>query len=178
MRQIVVTADTLFTAYFESNLVYYSLTVASADSTMGTASGSGTYLVGDTVTITAAAFEGFHFTHWNDGDTLPIRQVVVNTDAIFTAYFEPDTSSLGIRQNTTNASQFAIHPNPTSGTVVISTPSLTAKLTVFDMAGRVLLTTTLHSQQSTLNLQLPSGTYFVRITTATSSCVKKLVVQR
>lgn len=178
VRQIVVTADTLFTAYFESNLVYYSLTVASADSTMGTASGSGTYLVGDTVTITAAAFEGFHFTHWNDGDTLPIRQVVVNTDAIFTAYFEPDTSSLGIRQNTTNASQFAIHPNPTSGTVVISTPSLTAKLTVFDMAGRVLLTTTLHSQQSMLNLQLPSGTYFVRITTATSSCVKKLVVQR
>ncbi|KWW29497.1 MAG: Ig-like domain-containing surface protein [bacterium P3] len=75
-------------------VVYFTVSVSSADPTMGTAtingSASATVEDGETATITATANEGYHFTHWNDGDTNAERTATITSDTTFIAYFETD----------------------------------------------------------------------------------------
>lgn len=61
------------------------------DSTMGSVSGSGTYMDSSMVTITATANDGYHFTSWNDGDTHVVRNILLVSDTAFTAHFAADT---------------------------------------------------------------------------------------
>ncbi|MBR2959706.1 MAG: leucine-rich repeat protein [Bacteroidales bacterium] len=66
----------------------YTLTVNSANATMGTVSGGGTYAEGSTATLTATASNGYHFSHWQDNNTQNPRTVTVSANATYTAYFE------------------------------------------------------------------------------------------
>lgn len=66
------------------------LTVNSANPTMGTVSGGGTYNIGATATLTATANSGYHFTQWQDGNTQNPRTVTVTGNTTYTAYFAPD----------------------------------------------------------------------------------------
>ena len=66
----------------------YQITTLSANNTMGTATGGGTYDSGDNISIEATAFSGYRFTGWNDGSTENPRTVVVTGDATYTAYFD------------------------------------------------------------------------------------------
>ncbi len=66
----------------------YTLTVESADPTMGTVSGSGTFLPGATAMLTATPYGGFRFLHWQDGNNDNPRMVTVDGDTTYTAYFE------------------------------------------------------------------------------------------
>lgn len=87
-RSFVVTQDTSFTAYFVSNSVtQYTITANSANSTMGTVNGGGTYNVNASVTLTATANSGYHFTQWQDGNTSNPRTITVTSNATYTAYF-------------------------------------------------------------------------------------------
>ena len=93
----------------ESNITNYTLTVLSANPTMGSVSGGGTYPAGTSVTITATANPGYHFTQWNDGNTNASRTVTVTANATYTAYFaanEPDTYTIT-----------ALSANPSMGSV-------------------------------------------------------------
>lgn len=65
------------------------VTVTSADETMGTVEGSGTYEKYSSVTITAIPNEGYRFENWNDGDTNDKRIIVLSSDTTLTAYFQP-----------------------------------------------------------------------------------------
>ena len=84
-RTLTVTQDTAFTAYFAAN--QYTITVVSANPTMGSVSGSGTYNYGNSVTISATPNSGYHFVSWNDGDTNATRSITVAGDSTFTATF-------------------------------------------------------------------------------------------
>lgn len=66
----------------------YQITTLSANNSMGTVSGSGTYNLGDSVSITASAQSGYRFTGWDDGITENPRTIVVSGDATYTAYFD------------------------------------------------------------------------------------------
>ena len=66
----------------------YTLTVASANTAMGTATGGGTYQPGAQATITATALDGYRFVNWSDGSTQASRTITVTGDATYTAYFE------------------------------------------------------------------------------------------
>ncbi|MBO4588773.1 MAG: C10 family peptidase [Bacteroidales bacterium] len=66
----------------------YTLTVASANNAMGTATGGGTYQPGAQATITATPLDGYRFTNWSDGSTQASRTITVTGDATYTAYFE------------------------------------------------------------------------------------------
>lgn len=80
-------------AVLGQNAETYTLTVTSADETMGTVTGGGTYNDGDTATLTAAANPGYHFVQWNDGNTDNPRTVVVTGDATYTATFASDATT-------------------------------------------------------------------------------------
>lgn len=68
-----------------------TVTVTSADETMGTVSGGGTYTDGATATLAATPNVGYHFVQWNDGNDESPRLVTVTQDTTFTASFAPTT---------------------------------------------------------------------------------------
>jgi hypothetical protein len=74
----------------------YTVTVISDNPTMGTASGGGQALDGETVTIRAAGNPGYHFMRWNDNNTDSVRTVEVHGNVTYTAYFEPDDGTESI----------------------------------------------------------------------------------
>ncbi len=74
-----------YTAFFGK--AYYSLIVQSADSTMGSVRGGGTFPNAISVTIKAIPNEGNMFSHWNDNDTNDTRPITVTCDATYIAYF-------------------------------------------------------------------------------------------
>lgn len=65
----------------------YSVVVTSGDETRGTASGGGTFLGGSTATISATPNAGCSFTQWDDGNADNPRDITVNSNLSFTAYF-------------------------------------------------------------------------------------------
>ena len=90
-RNITVTADSTFTAFFESIVPEeYTITVISHSTTMGIVTGGGTFTYGTLTTITAEPYEGYVFVQWQDGNTEDIRTITVTADASYTAYFRAD----------------------------------------------------------------------------------------
>ena len=87
-RYVTVTNNAVYIANFEPLLVQYTINVLSANETMGTANGSGTYNNGEQVTISATANTGYRFTQWQDGNTANPRTITVTGDATYIASFE------------------------------------------------------------------------------------------
>lgn len=86
--------------------VFHTVTVLINDSTMGTVTGSSSYLHGSTATLTATPARGHRFVQWSDGNNDNPRTVTVNSDITVTAIFAP------IQYTITATSD-----NPTLGTV-------------------------------------------------------------
>ena len=138
-------------------VIYYTVTVNSADTTMGTASAGGEVEEGESFTIRAIANEGYHFTHWNDGDTNAERTVVVTSDTTFTAYFEADGGTEGIGDvDGMNAKVYSVN-----GQVVVE-KATGLTVTLYDAAGRQLAVR--RNEGAPLLFDVPaSGTYLVKV---------------
>ena len=94
-RVVTVEADVTYTALFAPrDISQYTISVTSADPTMGTATGGGVFNEGDTRLIEAVANEGYRFARWNDGVTVNPRTIVVTADATYTAFFVPIDDSV------------------------------------------------------------------------------------
>ena len=87
-REVRLTQDTLFTAYFvELDQVWVN--ARSNDDSRGTVTGGGLYYEGDSVWLTAVA-QGYNkFVRWDDSVADNPRLVVLTQDTQFTAVFEP-----------------------------------------------------------------------------------------
>ena len=86
VRTITLTQDSSLTAFFALN--QHTVTIHSADSTMGSVTGSGVYDWGEEVEISATANRGHHFKSWSDGYKNAHRTITVTKDSSITAYFE------------------------------------------------------------------------------------------
>ena len=90
-RTITVTGNATYTAYFEATPpTQYTITVSSANATMGSVAGGGTFNAGTSISIAAVANSGYHFSHWQDGNTSNPRTITVTGNATYIAYFEDD----------------------------------------------------------------------------------------
>ena len=88
-QTVTADADATYTATFAADApTQYTVTVLSANSSMGTVSGGGTYNAGATATIRAIPNDGYHFTQWNDGNTSATRTFTVTGDVTYIASFE------------------------------------------------------------------------------------------
>lgn len=96
-RTITVTGDATYTATMATDS--YTLTVVPDDEAHGSASGSGVYNYGETVSLEAAANTGYSFVRWSDGNTYAIRTVTVTEDATYTAYFEANEYTIIVSPN-------------------------------------------------------------------------------
>ena len=165
-RIITLTSDTAFVAYFALN--NYTVTVISANDSMGTVSGGGTYEAGSQVTITATAAEGYRFVSWNDGNTDNPRTITVTEDATYIASFE---ESVGI-ESRDMLSELAFYPNPTSGIITFNRNDI-MKVEVLDAMGR---TVEVYENAYTIDIsKLAKGYYAMRVTTLEGVAVRKVV---
>jgi hypothetical protein len=92
-RAIIVTEDITYTANFGT---LRTITVVSANETMGTVYGSGTYAEGTQVEISADAAEHYHFIQWNDENTDNPRTIVVYNDTTYIAEFAIDQHTVSV----------------------------------------------------------------------------------
>ena len=181
-RTVLVTQDTVFTAYFDT-LARYRLDVYSNDAERGYVTGGGTYYDGDEVTIRAIAHVGYYFLRWNDGVGYIYRPVVLTQDTSFTAIFWRKGEPVDVREAEAGGVPFQLMPNPASGEVRFETEGEGFEggtLAVSDAAGREVLRKELARGTRTCTLKvsdLPSGTYFVTLTTAKGTGTQKLIVE-
>ncbi len=133
----------LFVAEGES---VYTVTVVSADPTMGTVSGGGQALDGGTVTIRAVGNPGYHFLRWNDNNTDSVRTVEVHGNVTYTAYFASNSTEAIDDVKGSNIKVYAI-----DGRIVVEGRE-NRPVWVFDIYGRVVD-----------NVRLPSGVYLVKV---------------
>ena len=85
-RSVTVTGDMTFVAKFAA-LQSYTITVESANPTMGSATGGGTFVEGTEITISATALTGYYFTGWDDGNADNPRTITVTQNATYRAMF-------------------------------------------------------------------------------------------
>lgn len=140
--------------------------VVSADKSMGTATGGGSYPKDTTIVIKAIPNEGYHFLEWQDGNTEAVRSVVVNDHLSFTAYFEKDEEPSAIGDVSADvATVFAddniITVRNASGSIV----------NIYDATGRMVVNSDVKSSHETFSV--PAGIYFVRIGNSTRKFVVK-----
>ena len=83
-RQVQVTEDKTYIAYFDKNTYYIT---KNYDSNQGYVDGysSGEYL--DNITLTAEANYGYHFVQWSDGNTDNSRHFILTQDTAFSVEF-------------------------------------------------------------------------------------------
>ena len=133
----------------------YTLTVLSADSSMGIATGSCTFTMDTIVDIEALPNKGYRFAYWSDGIKESWRTVPVHSDTTFIAYFEAGNAIAGHE-----AEQLCIY----AGQMEIIVKNAEGQpLQLFDLTGRLLcsIEAIAHAEQH-LPVQAP-GVYIVRI---------------
>ena len=113
--------DVVILAYGYSPEIY-TVTVSSANTSMGTVSGGGEYEEGTTATITATPKSGYKFTKWSDGTTKNPYTFTVTKDISLTAYFEKESSSGTNEITCEEAAEIAAslpHNTPTAETYTV-----------------------------------------------------------
>ena len=88
-----------------------------------------------------------------------------------------NTSSAGIRGVDDVA--FSLFPNPATDAFTVETPALDSRLTLFDIRGTELYSVDIRSTRTTIGIaDLPTGVYFVSLTSPTGTTSKRLAIDR
>ena len=143
----------------------HTITVLSADETMGTVSVGGTYDYGTEISISADALPNHVFVAWNDGNTENPRNITVEQDSTFTAFFQVID---GINEaNLPNVNVFS-HEN-----VIVVVNAEGYSVEIFDMSGRLIVSESrISSSESNYTIYAP-GIYLVKVG---ENMVKKVTV--
>lgn len=185
-RTVKMDYDTAFTAFFEPDTVWRTVRVNLAMWDGGevydpslSVDGVGMYADSSLVTLTARYGIDPIFWYWitTAGDTIRDNpySFVITADTLITAVFGP--MCIGIEEVEADNGEWSVFPNPAHGdvTVNVSQPST---LTVIDLTGRVVVPPTMITSDFLLPASdLPAGTYFVQVTTAKGTSVKKLILR-
>ena len=145
----------------------FNVTVNTSSEMLGTVSGGGAFLEGDTATLTAVAVEGYRFDHWSNGSRENPLIFEVRSDTTLTAYFVED-----IAINTVEKAEIVIRPNPSRDVVSIEGVKV-LQIDIIDVVGRVVMQ---FNGTNTINLgTLPPSIYTLRITTPEGNVVGKVM---
>ena len=165
-RTIIVTSNKTYTAYFNPNS--YTVTIHSSDSAQGTVSGSGSFNYLSNRHINANPANGYHFSHWSDGDSNASRIITITQDTVLTAYFEINNYQLTVLPNNPSLGTVTgsgIYPHGTVVTVT-ATPSSGNRFDRWNDNSLVSnYTFTLTNNLQLIAIFLPADTVFVYDTT-------------
>ena len=176
----IVYSSRLLTANFEINT--YHVNVIIKPDTCGTVTGAGNYNYGETVVVTATAFDRFRFIGWTiDGDTVSHSleySFVITSDIDITANFS-DFSGIDDQETSVNV---VIYPNPAIDNINIkfdANYSSDAILYIYRMDdGKLCGSSKDLSSSFTLDIsEYAAGIYIIKIVDSGRMIVKKFVKQ-
>ena len=145
-----------FTNYI--GMTSYTLTVQSADPSMGTVSGGGSFAEGATATLTAMPKAGYRFVRWQDGNTMNPRTVTVSGDATYTAYFEA-VGDIGIG----DTEEAGVNVYTADGRIVVDGAE-GMPVEVYDVTGRKVAASAAASGMPVCRFEMPAaGVYLVKV---------------
>jgi len=176
-RMVLLTRDTMFTAYFQED-EKYRINAFAAPLEAGLVDGAGFYYEGDTVELSAVANESYVFDRWNDTITQNPLTLMVSQDVTYIAYFKRVQS---IEAGDSEGVSFTIMPNPARGQVTLLLPEGKlgkGMLLLRDESGKELRRLQTDGGQLTLSIRdLAAGAYFVTFETSQGTATRKLVVE-
>lgn len=147
--------------------VHYTLTVLSADETMGAVDGGGSWVENTEVTITALPNDGYHFIRWNDGNAINPRVIVLTSDTAFTAFFEADPVGIG------EHAMEQITAYGYNGNIIVSLDA-PKPVWIYDLEGRQLAYRPVIGA-GTYAIPVPDGVYIVKVG---ESFIRKVIVTK
>ena len=166
-RTITVTQNRVYTAQFASNSVQTFTLSVLCNTAQGTTVGSGAYPAGTIVNIAAIPNVGFEFDKWNDNSTANPRQVTMNADLTFVAFFK----SVGVEEN--DSRLVAIYPNPASDFIRIEGIGDDSEVRIYNAMG-VLVKTVNASANYKIDIgELNAGVFMLRCGNASLRFVKE-----
>lgn len=174
-RQVFVTSDTSFVAYFTPKAVY-NVNAITSHPYLTSVSGVGVYYDGETATLGASNAVGLEFSSWDDGDTNNPRQVVVVSDTSFKAIYH----LVGYQEiDGILPLEFTLTPNPAHEYVTVTTNREDSfQVSVRDESGRLLDAFRTHDSVFRLDLSaLPAGVYYVTLKSEQGIGTQKVVKQ-
>ena len=166
-RTITVTQNATYIAQFASAPVEtFTLTVM-CNSTEGSTIGTGTYTAGAIATIAAIPNSGYVFDKWNDDNTENPRQVTVNSNMTFVAFFK----NTGIGEN--EGRVMVLYPNPASNYIRIEGLEANSEVKIYNAMGALVKVVNANAEEEISIADLASGLYVVRCGNATLRFVKE-----
>ena len=144
-------------------IVYHTLTLISAQPTMGIVVGSGTYSDSTEVEIAAVAICGYHFVQWSDGNTESPRRLTVTEDTELTATFDID--EVGITDVSAPNAKVSVQDN-----VITVQGAEGQRVRIFDSVGRLLSTEQSVSETQRFRV-MAAGVYLVQVGDGTAQRV-------
>ena len=142
---------------------YHTLTLISAQPTMGIVVGSGTYSDSTEVEIAAVAICGYHFVQWSDGNSENPRHVTVTEDTELTATFDID--EVGITDVSAPNAKVTVQDN-----VITVQGAEGQRVRIFDSVGRLLSTEQSVSETQRFRV-MAAGVYLVQVGDGTAQRV-------
>ena len=156
-RNITVTGDKTYTAYFKDKPVTtYTITVYYNEE-QGMVLGGGTYPAGSIIHLAAIPNESFVFFNWNDGVTDNPREVVVNHNMEFVAFFH----GTGIEEN--NFNNVMLYPNPANDILHIKGLEEAHEIIIYNALGHQVRKETVDAEGEIQISDLSSGLYLIRL---------------
>lgn len=86
-REVIITSDTTFKAYFKE-FDRYNIYLTATEGGQASSNKDSAYNT-EKITITASANDHYRFVKWSDGNTDPVRDITVTSDISLQAIFEP-----------------------------------------------------------------------------------------
>lgn len=156
----------------------YSVSTSVSPASSGTATGSGYYNDGETVTLVASAATGYHFVNWTEGgnavSTSVTYQFTATSDRSLVANFELQTSVQEVKNLSVN-----IYPNPSNGQFyVFVNNEIVKRLEISDITGKLILQSDIKGSETSVDItRYSKGIYFIRFIGKNNSIVKKIIKQ-
>ena len=99
-RRFYVVCDTVFRAFFDTDT--FTVAANANNSQMGTIEGTGNFLYGATIDLTAVPACGYHFSMWSDSVTANPRAFTIVSDTTITAIFDTSLYDITTTVNEAN----------------------------------------------------------------------------
>ena len=156
-RLVTVTADTVYTAFFEIKPTQHYTISVYFDENQGFVMGAGTYEEGATATLAAIPNDGHLFTKWSDENTENPRKIVVDQDLFLAAFFS--TNDVDEYGNIVSKP----YPNPADQYIRIDGAMEGSEISIFNAKGLLVKTLTLNGDTIIPIGDLTTGLYLLRM---------------
>jgi len=167
-----VNASRDLVANFEAQTVDIKVNVDPADT--GEVTGEGTYSYGDEVTLTVMPYGDYDYVAWSDeNDIILCQELTYVFTATESLVLTVHIGTVGVGEQSGNT---VLYPNPVSDKLIIESQDVIDFVEIYNLMGALVYSQNDYGDKLEINTaDLPSGIYFVRLTTGDGTQVRRFV---